>query len=357
VKCHACGQANDDKALFCVQCRRPLVAPAPLPSRIEPLSAPPLAPAGAAPGTMGGGPAPDVRDRFAPPKAGADGRRGADDTEVSEYEAWSAIIGPNNTDYYLERFSRLSSGDTARWHWPAALLTWPWMMYRKMWGWAAFFFFLFHNLLLIPFAVLVAVVPAAAPLWIIGYFVALFAIPGMSANGMYYRHCRNKIAKIRRSSKTNEQFVARLEAQGGTGNGIVLVVAFFVLIALVGILAAVALPAYQTYTVKAKVSEAVVEGLTVATAVGRVYEQSGALPSDVDKFVAAVPHPSRYVSRIRMDGSNGIITVDVDAGPRAQGAVLLVPNQGADKHVTWTCSSEELQRYLPASCRAGTPAR
>jgi Tfp pilus assembly major pilin PilA len=308
---------------------------------------------------MGGGPAPDVRDRFAPPKAGVDGRRGAGEAEaeVSEFEAWSAYIGPNNTDYYLERFGRLSNGDSASWHWPAALFTWPWLLYRKMYGWAAAYFFLFQYVMLIPFLVLSALIPAAGPLWMIGYVLSYFIVPGMLGNRLYHRRSRNRIESIRRASKTNEQFLARLEAQGGTGNAIVFVVAVFVLIGFIGILAAVALPAYQTYTVKAKVSEAVVEGLTVANAVGRIYEQTGALPPDVDKLVAAVPHPSRYVSGIRMDGSNGVITVSIDAGARTQGTVQLMPRQGDDKHVTWSCASDELQRYLPSACRADAAPR
>mgnify|MGYP003947886585 CR=1 FL=1 len=39
MKCHACGQDNADSALFCTACRRPLVAPTQLPTRLEPVPA------------------------------------------------------------------------------------------------------------------------------------------------------------------------------------------------------------------------------------------------------------------------------------------------------------------------------
>ena len=43
MKCQPCGQDNADSALFCTACRRPLVAPSKLPTRLEPLAQPAMA--------------------------------------------------------------------------------------------------------------------------------------------------------------------------------------------------------------------------------------------------------------------------------------------------------------------------
>ena len=355
MKCLPCGQDNASSALFCTACRRPLVAPAKLPTRLEPAQ-PAMAMAAAAPamgtphaGTADASPA---RNRFAPPEAGRASRMGTDSDVLTEDEAWAAVIGDNNTHHYLTRFESLARGGSGGWHWPAFFVTWYWMLYRKMWLPALIYFFA-------PWvgAVAIGVAAAAAPgLAVVLYIAqwgAILVVPGLMAHKWYFKHCENRIRDVRARGGSKDQMVARLEAAGGTSGIIVVIVAALLIIATIGILAAVALPAYQTYTVKAKVAEAIPVGTDVAAAVGRRYEQTGQLPSqaDVDGFVQEAPHHSRYVSTVDLDSTSGTITVHVSAHP-AEGSFQLVPSSDNNHHLSWTCTSPDgLKRYLPASCR------
>ncbi len=351
MKCHACGHDNADKALFCAACRRPLVAPTKPPTRLEPLAAAVAAPAMAvAAGPAGGAARPGAaRDRFAPPNAAYVGRGGDESEILTEEEAWSAVVGDSNTQYYLDRFERLSNGDGAPWHWPAMLVTWYWLLYRKMWLGAVLYFFV----PCIVACVIVATMRSAALPLMLAWWAALFVVPAVMANGWYYRHCQNKIRAVRARGGSKAQMVARLQQAGGTGNIAVIVVAVLGIPAVIGMLAAVSLPAYQTYTVKAKVTQAVLVGAEVAAAVSKQYEQTGVLPSgaDVDRMASGVSHPSQFLRGIDFDGSTGVLTLKVVVPPNIEGSVLLMPNADANRHLGWTCMSEDLKRYVPPTCR------
>ena len=146
-----------------------------------------------------------------------------------------------------------------------------------------------------------------------------------------------------------------MEARGGTSNiAIVIIALIAVLFFGTGILAAVALPAYQDYTVKAKVVDAMQEGMEVAQAVGRQYEANGTLPSDVDALAAGATHHSRFVKGLRIDGSTGVLTVAVEVSPSLQGSLDFVPSVDTQKHVSWTCATDDLTRWAPAACRHPT---
>jgi Tfp pilus assembly protein PilE len=342
MQCHACRQDNADNALFCAACRRPLLAPTPLPTRLEPLAMPAAPRATAAsPGAGERNPG-FARDRFAPPNAEAAGRTGDDSGVMTEEEAWEAVIGPSNTHYYVERFERLSQGDTARWHWPGALVTWYWFLYRKMWLGALIYFFAPS----LVFAILGTISPVLTLVGWVGFFVA----PAMLANGLYYRHCLKKIRDVRARGGSKEQMLARLEAAGGT-SGIVVIIVLLLAIAGIGIVAAVALPAYQAYTVKAKVREAVLVGTEVAAAVGSQYEQTGTLPSGDDVNRLASERGSKYVRSISIDRRTGALTLKVDAAPSISGSIEMVPSADDNRHLTWSCSTEDLRRYVPRTCR------
>jgi hypothetical protein len=55
--------------------------------------------------------------------------------------ARAAFIGDANAAYCPDRFDRLAHGASGGWHWPGMLVTWYWMLYRKMWVPALIYFF------------------------------------------------------------------------------------------------------------------------------------------------------------------------------------------------------------------------
>ena len=150
-----------------------------------------------------------------------------------------------------------------------------------------------------------------------------------------------------------------------------------IVVAIIGILAAVALPAYQTYTVKAKVSEALLAASQCRTTVSEVYQtgSSSAAPLangwGCEQTVAG--SSSKYVSMVTTD-ANGVITVLLqsaanapDLGGAAGGSLILTPfmtstapavvgSVGSTQIYRWTCgpvggNAAAISKFLPGSCK------
>ncbi len=148
-----------------------------------------------------------------------------------------------------------------------------------------------------------------------------------------------------------------------------------IVVAIIGILAAVALPAYQTYTIKAKVSEAILAASQCRTTISEVYQtgNSSALPGangwGCEQTTANAS--SKYVSTVTTS-ADGKVTVllsgDTSLGAAAGTSLTLVPlnpsNQaltaasvGATQVFAWRCGAQSdgttaaLEKYLPGSCK------
>ena len=137
-----------------------------------------------------------------------------------------------------------------------------------------------------------------------------------------------------------------------------------IVVAIIGILAAVAIPAYQDYTVRARVSEglaltsaaklAVAENAANGTALGAGYIAIGNTAA-----TGATPN----VNGLTIDGANGVITVSYTTKVAAAGAntVIVTPTaagaalaQGTIPAgpITWACNTGTLAaKYRPAECR------
>ena len=138
-----------------------------------------------------------------------------------------------------------------------------------------------------------------------------------------------------------------------------------IVVAIIGILAAVALPAYQDYTVRAKVSEIILAGSSGKTAVAEAVQSNGGFPptasdpvaTQSSKFVAGVT----YISTVSTAGT--VIAVATAVEPKLTGTgvqfagVLNAANNG---QVVWTCTAAAVTgsvtvlmdaKYLPASCK------
>lgn len=177
---------------------------------------------------------------YKPPEADISGG-GSDSGDLMR-----AFIGTKNTDYYLDAFDKIESGAGRRWHWPAFFVTWFWLGYRKMWLWFFAYWIIFPVVLSLAMVVLSLV---HETLGLVGYVVGLFFIPPLFANQVYYNHAKNKLARAAASSSdphAQSQQAARL---GGTSSVLLFV---FLAIVLLGILAAIAIPAYQDYVLRAQ---------------------------------------------------------------------------------------------------------
>ena len=122
-----------------------------------------------------------------------------------------------------------------------------------------------------------------------------------------------------------------------------------IVIAIIGILAAVALPAYQDYTVRAKVSEVILAGSGAKTTIAEYAQVNAAIPGDAD--VAIATQVSTYVASVVYAG--GVVTVTSQAlGPAdAVGTITFTPAAPtATGVVTWACGGTIPLKYRPSSC-------
>ena len=132
-----------------------------------------------------------------------------------------------------------------------------------------------------------------------------------------------------------------------------------IVVAIIGILAAIAIPQYQNYTARAKVSEALTMASEAKTAVAEtVATTTGNVSALAETTEYGYSFPSGgtdYVSDVSI-GSAGVITVNTkDIKSTGAGPTLtLTPTQSAvGAPLTWACTSgaDDDKAVLPASCR------
>ncbi len=132
-----------------------------------------------------------------------------------------------------------------------------------------------------------------------------------------------------------------------SGMGTFVVVAL-VLVPVIGILAAIAIPAYQTYTVKAKMGEVMQVGSEAQASVADYVAKTGHVPEDINQ--TEFSGSSRFINQIAIDQSTDAIVLTLGFSPLEGKKIILRPNV-ANETVTWSCDSAGIPpSYLPANC-------
>ena len=119
-----------------------------------------------------------------------------------------------------------------------------------------------------------------------------------------------------------------------------------IVVAIIGILAAVALPAYQDYTVRARVSELILAGSSAKTGLSEGMQTYGSWST---AWTSAITISSTGMVSSANVATNGIITVTGTA-PTSGSIVTMIPQTTTDNKLVWSCTGTPA-KYMPASCR------
>jgi type IV pilus assembly protein PilA len=123
-----------------------------------------------------------------------------------------------------------------------------------------------------------------------------------------------------------------------------------IVVAIVGILAAIAIPQYQDYTIRARVSEGLNLASAAKTGVAEYYNSQNQFPTTNASAGIADSISSTYVTSIGV-GTSGVITVTYSSASGASGTITLTPSAGSGA-VNWSCSGTIDNKHRPSNCRS-----
>ncbi|HEX5961441.1 MAG TPA: RDD family protein [Rhodanobacteraceae bacterium] len=129
---------------------------------------------------------------------------------------------------------------------------------------------------------------------------------------------------------------------------------FFMVIPVVAIMAAIAIPAYQNYLVRAQVAEGMALAAGAKVAVAEYTSNHGSVP--VDNTAAGLSDPDtisgRYVRSVQVENGEVVVTFGDRANQAIAGEHLVFKPYGSRDDVRWRCGSPEIEvKYLPQACR------
>lgn len=135
---------------------------------------------------------------------------------------------------------------------------------------------------------------------------------------------------------------------------VVIVVGLVVDVFMIGVLAAISLPAYQDYTTRSRIVEALVAAEPVSMAVGNYYLANKQLPPDLKAVGVDATQLSRQIRNIELNPDDGVLTIYINVPAGNDSSVILTPEVDAQGKIVWACSSATIRnRWLPSQCRKG----
>jgi type IV pilus assembly protein PilA len=137
-----------------------------------------------------------------------------------------------------------------------------------------------------------------------------------------------------------------------------------IVVAIIGILAAIAIPQYQSYVARSQVSEAISLAGSVKTAIAEYYQAESAWPVSNAKAGVAATISGTYVASVVISNTTAddsstpsVITITMgSAAPTStdiQGKTIVITAAASSSSVTWDCDPGTIsESYVPSSCKA-----
>ncbi len=280
----------------------------------------------------------------------------SDTTQAPKEDLLAAFLGPKNAQYYEQRFRRFEEQNSVvSWNWPAFFFGFFWLLYRKMWLFAVLYLFVLPIVQSVLLVALIAILgsDAGTTLYFLIWFLTSYIALPMFANWLYYRHAQGKLQKAATMSASPDQQALQLARTGGTSS-VALVVLPLLLVFFVGILAAIAIPAYQDYTIRAQVSEGLMLSGGAKAAVIEYFMDTRQFPPD-NAAAGVAPADAisgKYVASVEVYDGSVYITYGNAAHSTINGNDLVMTPTESAGSISWSCSSESIApKHLPAACR------
>jgi hypothetical protein len=277
--------------------------------------------------------------------------------EPIDKEALVRAAIQKNIDYYLPRMQRYAKGERTfpSWHWPALFASVFWALYRKSWA-AALFFVAIGVVLKVVQSV---VEPAIEPGFLRDFAVILlpaamgWVLPPLFANGFYYRKVRKIVAKAQADAPDPEAQLAYVAAKGGTSTAWAVVP--LAVLFLAGVLAGIAVPAYQDYVARGKV----VEAIAAVKPIQGEFEEAVARTGTVPHTVHYAGTGAKYLASVKVDPNNRTLVLtfnDLVGGSGLSGPVsgrsLALVLSGRAPEMSWKCRNIDAPPVIvPKECR------
>jgi type IV pilus assembly protein PilA len=201
---------------------------------------------------------------------------------------------------------------------------------------------------------------------ILGYRYVIIPI---YANSLYHRTVKAQIEKIQRKVADRGTQIAVLE-NGPHTSHVIWIIVPFMMIAVIGILAAIAIPAYQNYTIRAQVAEGIVLSDQLKFAVAQRYNTNKAWPLDLTELGIAQSPSGNFVAAVGVDRGTVTVTYGNKANNLIAKHVLSMRPQIVGSDIVWICGhsaaaaddptgpsagpniTDLSANYLPAACRS-----
>jgi len=128
-----------------------------------------------------------------------------------------------------------------------------------------------------------------------------------------------------------------------------------IVVAIIGVLASIAIPAYQRYTIRAQITEGLGLSGPFKPAIVEFHNNNGAFPADNTAAGLAAPgdYAGKYVSSITVNGPVVSIQYGNSANAHINGRIVTITAIDNLGSIRWDCSSGGaiLDEYLPSACR------